>query len=73
MALDKKILKAALNALYEDQATRETDPAKARADFVDGLTDAIEAYVLSGTVTGTVTTSGTAATQTGPLLNGRIV
>ena len=72
MALNKQILKRALNALYDDQAARRTNPAQARADFADGLADAIEAYVLSGTVTGTVTTTGTAATQSGPLLNGRI-
>ena len=73
MALNKQSLKQRLNTLYDDQATRQTDPARARADFVDGLADAIEAYVLSGTVTGTVTTTGTAATQTGPLLNGHMV
>ena len=73
MALNKQLLKQRLNVLYDDQAVRETDPAQARADFVDGLADAIEAYVLSGTVTGTVTTTGTAATQAGPLLNGRII
>lgn len=73
MALNKNLLKQSLNALYDNQATRKTNPAKARADFVDGLADALEAYVLSGTVTGTVTTTGTAATQAGPLLNGRIV
>ena len=73
MALNKPALKVALNRLLDDQATRETDPAKARADYVDGLADAIEAYVKSGTVTGTVATTGTAAAQSGPLANGRIV
>jgi hypothetical protein len=73
MALDKQTLKGSLNRPLDDMATRETDPAKARADYVDGLADAIEAYVKSGTVTGDVTTAGTAATQKGPLLNGRII
>lgn len=73
MALDKQTLKGSLNRLLDDMATRETDPAQARADYVDGLADAIEAYVKSGLVTGTVATTGTAAAQTGQLANGRII
>jgi hypothetical protein len=73
MALDKTLLKEQLNRLYDDQANREEDPAKARADFVDGLADAIEAYVKSGTVTGTVSTMGTATAQTGTITSSTIL
>jgi hypothetical protein len=72
MALNKILLKEQLNRLYDDQANREEDPAKARADFVDGLADAIEAYVKSGTVTGTVTTAGTASAQSGTITSSSI-
>ncbi len=72
MALNKQVLKQRLNALYDDQATREVDPAKARADFVDGLADAFDEYVRSGTLTGTVTTNGTAAAQSGVITSGTI-
>jgi hypothetical protein len=72
MALNKILLKEHLKQLYDDQATREKDPAKARADFVDGLADAIEAYVKSGTLTGAVTTTGTAAAQSGTITSGSI-
>lgn len=69
MALNKQILKQHLNALYDDQATRETDPAQARIDFVNGLADAFEAYVKSGQVTGTVATPNGAS----PILNGLVI
>ncbi|MDJ0363566.1 hypothetical protein QMK33_00260 [Hymenobacter sp. H14-R3] len=72
MALNKLLLKEHLNRLYDDQATREADPAKARADFVDGLADAFDEYVRSGTVTGTVTTTGTAAAQKGIITSASI-
>jgi hypothetical protein len=73
MALDKPALKKSLNDLYDDQAKREKDPAKARADFVDGLADAIEAYVKSGSLSGNVSTTGTAAAQQGTITSGRIL
>lgn len=72
MPLNKIALKERLNQLYDDQASRTADPAQARSDFVDGLADAVEAYVKSGTVTGTVSTTGTAAAQSGTITSGSI-
>lgn len=61
MALDKTGLKAAILSIFEDMATRVDDPEQARKDFATQLSDAIDVYVK----TGTVTTTGTATNQTG--------
>ncbi len=73
MALDKTALKEALNRLYQDQAARTTDPDEARLSAVDMLADAIEAYVKSGSLSGQVSTTGTAAAQTGTIISGTII
>lgn len=41
-------------------------------EFSNKLANAIETYVKGGTVTGTVTTVGSATTQTGPISSGQI-
>lgn len=61
MALNKTGLKAAILAIFEDMATREDHPETVREDFATQLSDAIDAFVK----TGTVTTTGTATAQTG--------
>ncbi|AWM31365.1 hypothetical protein [Hymenobacter nivis] len=70
--LDTNTAEAAVMALLEDQATRLDNPAKARMDFARDIVAAFAALIRSGTVTGTVSTTGTAAAQAGPLLNGTI-
>lgn len=72
MPLDKTTLKQRLTALANNMASRTADPAQARADYVDGLADAIEAFVKTGTVTGTVTTTGTATAQGGTITSSTI-
>jgi hypothetical protein len=63
MALDKTGLKNAILAIFENMATREDHPETAREDFATQLSDAIDMYVR----TGTVTTTGTASAQTGTI------
>ena len=64
MALDKASLKSALKTLMSKEEPTSVD------DAVDALADAIETYVKSGSVkitvpNLTVSTTGTAAAQTG--------
>lgn len=54
-------LETAILVILEDLATRTTDPVQARKDFAHQLATAITAHIK----TGTVTTTGTAAAQTG--------
>ena len=63
MPLNTPQLETAILALLDDMATRTTDPAQARQDFAQQLATAITAHIQ----TGTVTTTGTAATQTGTI------
>ena len=72
MPLDKPGLKQRLTALANNMAARTADPAQARADYVDGLADAIEAFVKTGTVTGAVATAGTATNQIGTITTSTI-
>lgn len=72
MPLNKTAFKRGLKGLLEDMASRVDDPAQAREDYAEVLSDLIIQLVQSGTVTGTVTTTGSASTQTGPITNGQI-
>ncbi|MBO2009164.1 hypothetical protein [Hymenobacter negativus] len=74
--LNTQAAETAVLALLDDQAARtDSSPAarqQARADFARELVGIMATMMRSGTVTGTVTTLGSATTQTGPLTNGRI-
>lgn len=63
MALDKTGLKNAILAIFEDMATRTDDPELAREDFATQLSNAIDVYVKTGSVT--IVTTGSSTTQTG--------
>lgn len=63
MALDKAGLKDAILAIFNDMATRVDNPEQARIDFATQLSDAIDVYVKTGTVT--IVTTGNSTTQTG--------
>lgn len=63
MALDKTALKTAILNIFADMATRQDHPETAREDFATALSNAIDLYVR----TGTVTTAGTATAQTGTI------
>lgn len=58
--------------LLTDQSTRLDNPVTARMDFARGLVDIMAKLIRTGDVTGTVTTTGSATTQTGPLTGGKI-
>lgn len=66
MALNKTALKTGIKQLMDDMLTREQN---ANDEFATRLSNLIDTYVKSGTVTVqpgiTVSTTGTAAAQTG--------
>lgn len=70
--LDTAAAEAAVFDLLTDQATRLDNPVRARMDFARDLVAAMADLMRSGTVAGPVTTTGTAAAQTGTLTNGVI-
>ncbi len=63
MPLNTPQLQADILAVLDDMATRIADPEQARKDFALQLASAIADHIK----TGTVTTTGTAATQTGTI------
>lgn len=63
MPLNTPQLEAAILATLNDMATRTDDPATARQVFAQRLATAITTHI----TTGTVTTTGTAAAQTGTI------
>ena len=67
MPLNTPALALAIEAILTDQYTRTKNPAQARKDFARQLAGAIAAHLITATVTGTVTTAGTAAAQTGTI------
>ena len=62
MALDKTGLKTAIIALLTDMLTKEENSIE---EFATRLSDKIELFVKSGTVSVNVTTTGTATNHTG--------
>jgi hypothetical protein len=72
MALDKAAFKDGLKGLLES-INSEEDGEAYLDKYCDGITDLVAALVLSATPTGTVNTTGTAAAQTGQLLNGKLI
>lgn len=67
MALDKTGLKNAILTIFNDMATRVDHPETAREDFAAALSNAIDVYVKTGTVTIVTTGSSTTQTGTGPV------
>ena len=70
MALNKAALATQLKTIFDGvspEATGITDPEVLRQKMADDMADAIDAYVKTGTVAAgiTVSTTGTAAAQTG--------
>lgn len=64
MTLVKPTLQLAIqNAFKKAQANKDNNPDTARAALADDLASAIDTYIRSGTVV----TTGTAATQTGTI------
>jgi hypothetical protein len=76
MPLNKTAFKQGLKGLLVDMASRTDNTPQGNAqtqdDYVNGLADLLYDFFTSATVTGNVTTNGSATTQAGPLLNGRI-
>ena len=74
--LDTATAETAVEALLADMDTRRDSTAagrqQARRDYARGLVAVMADLVRSGTVTGNVTTTGSATTQTGPLTGGKI-
>lgn len=64
MPLNTPQLANAIVVLLEQMTTRTDDAQQARHDFAQQLATAITTHIR----TGTVTTTGTAATQTGTIL-----
>ena len=64
MPLVKTTLETQILSILTNLSTNE-DPVQARQDFAAQLATAVDAYVKTGTVNSTVTTTGTAAAQTG--------
>ena len=63
MPLNPKLLEADIVAILDDQAQRKENPQQARRDFAQQLAAAITKHIK----TSTVTTTGTAAAQTGTI------
>ncbi len=74
--LDTATAEAAVEALLADMDTRRDSTAagrqQARRDYARELVGIMATLIRSGAVTGTVTTTGSATTQTGTLTNGTI-
>ncbi|GAA4349780.1 hypothetical protein GCM10023185_06780 [Hymenobacter saemangeumensis] len=72
MALNTTRAETAVLALLDDMASRTDNPAQARRDFARQLVATVADLIRSGTVTGTVATTGTAAAQTGTITSATI-
>lgn len=71
MPLNKTQLEAALLAVLEQQATNGGNPEQSRKAIAKGFSDAIDAFIKTGTVntqvTGTATAGVVAGTGTGAI------
>ena len=65
MSLNKTNLKTALINLFTAEQGEETDANASVERLSQGIADAVDAFVKSGTVNVTVTTTGTASSHTG--------
>ncbi len=70
--LDTATAETQVLALLDEMATRTDNPAQARRDFARALVAAVAGLIRTGTVTGTVTTAGSATAQTGSITTSRI-
>lgn len=74
--LDTATAETAVEALLADMDTRRDSTAagrqQARRDYARELVGILATMVRSATVTGTVSTTGTAAAQTGPITTAQI-
>ncbi len=64
MALNTARLRSDLSQLY-DEMQAQTDPATAKAKWLDSMADLLERFTKSAAVVGTIITTGSATTQTG--------
>lgn len=67
MPLNRQAAKVRLLQLMEDMASRRDNPLQARQDYADQFIDLMAELMTTATITGTVTTAGTAAAQTGTI------
>ncbi|MDR3287084.1 MAG: hypothetical protein LBT27_06550 [Prevotellaceae bacterium] len=65
MALNKQTLAAAIKAAFDAESDTDVNPVQARQRMASAIADAVEAFVKSGTVTGTCATPAGAGTITG--------
>lgn len=65
MSLNKTNLKSALINLFTAEQDEETDANASVERLAQGIADAVDAFVKSGTVNVTVTTTGSATAQAG--------
>ena len=65
MSLNKTNLKTALINLFTAEQDEETDANASVERLSQGIADAVDVFVKSGTVNVTVTTTGTASSHTG--------
>tara|TARA_R110000868_G_scaffold52171_6_gene165045 strand:+ start:29384 stop:29602 length:219 start_codon:yes stop_codon:yes gene_type:complete len=65
MSLNKANLKTALIALFTAEQDEEENANQSIERLATGISDAVEAFVKSGTVNVNVTTTGTATNHTG--------
>jgi hypothetical protein len=72
MALNKTALKDGLKALRVEMRTREADAARAGDDYDDAFVDLLAAFIQSASITGAVSTTGTATAQTGTITSATI-
>ncbi|MDO7877386.1 hypothetical protein Q5H93_21775 [Hymenobacter sp. ASUV-10] len=72
MALNTAQAETDVLALLDDMAARTTDPGQSRRDYARELVRIMADMMRTGTVTGTVTTTGSATTQTGTITTATI-
>ena len=68
MALVKETLRTAIFAAFKSQITKTDNPEAALNDLSEKLAAAIDAYITSGTVTGTCATPAGAGTIAGNII-----
>jgi len=65
MALNRTALESAIKAAFDAESDVEVNPAEARQRIAAKIANAIDAFVRSGTVTGTCATPSGAGTING--------
>ena len=67
MALNKTLLKTQIKQALEDQRVKEDNPSAALDDLATKLSNAIDSFVKSGTVSTSVNTTVTGSSPAGPV------